>query len=187
MALFANTEKTTSFENTGRQEIVPDGTELLLNIAGVSVEPAASFPSGDSVNEHVKILLHSVGEGKYKDFMFNHKLHINDNDSKKRDRALKFLMAYDQNCKGDLVKQDEQGVNIIDSLILGRALNGGSIVGTIGLIPADVNRPGSQDNNFIRSIKPANKAANVGSAVQSAPATQQSSLSSDNFDEDIPF
>jgi hypothetical protein len=190
MGLFTGIERSTEFASGGIQKLIPEGTVLLCNIASVSIEPATQYN-----NEHIKIALHVVEKGEYKDFVVNHKIQVNDDNAEKREKALKLLLTYDTNCKGALAKADDEGKDILDGLVLSRALNGGSVMATFDTWSMDGSDGVTRTGNWVRKISPAPKSvraqdAAIEKAAQSAeaaPVAQSTAELSGRDDQDIPF
>lgn len=179
-------EQVTEFANTGIQPLIPAGTQLLCAIAGATWEDATNFD-----NEYINIMLHVVQRGDYKDFIVNHKLRVNDNEPKKKDKALKMLMAYDTNCKGGLLATDKAGKKITDA-VLARALNGGEIVATFDVWEQEGNDGVLRTGNWVRAIGPKPKSIQAqDAAIQKQADGQQPAQThipaDDDYNDDIPF
>lgn len=178
----------------GFQPIMPAGTRVLCNIAGIEIEPADDYGN----NEHIVIELHIVERGEFYDFTNNHKLHINDNKSTKRDKARNMLLSYDKKCRGELLQLAQQGKNIIDQNVLSRALNGGQVLAEFDVWDRDIKdgdnkiigtEPGG---NWVRGIYPVPADNNVQEQAigkqptQTAPVQQQQAANAP-YQDDIPF
>ena len=175
----------------GLQPLIPVGTKLLCAIASVEVEPEDDYGN----NEHVVIMLHVTERGEYKDFTVNHKLHVNDDKAKKADKARETLLAYDANCKGELLKKAKAGQNIMDAATLSLALNGGEVTAEFDVWemkrqerennkfvfddngdPVMVTRTG----NWVRGIYPVTKDNNIEEQAEIQPPTQTAPIDDDD-------
>ena len=168
----------------GLQPLIPVGTKLLCAIASVEVEPEDDYGN----NEHVVIMLHVTERGEYKDFTVNHKLHVNDDKAKKADKARETLLAYDANCKGELLKKARAGQNIMDAATLSLALNGGEVMTEFDVWEMERqerdknNKPVFDDDgepvmvkfsgNWVRGIYPITKDNNIEEQAKTQQPTQ---------------
>ena len=168
----------------GLPPLIPVGTKLLCAIASVEVEPEDDYGN----NEHVVIMLHVTERGEYKDFTVNHKLHVNDDKAKKADKARETLLAYDANCKGELLKKARAGQNIMDAATLSLALNGGEVMTEFDVWEMERqerdknNKPVFDDDgepvmvkfsgNWVRGIYPITKDNNIEEQAKTQQPTQ---------------
>lgn len=196
MSFFTKTDgtavkKTKTVEVGGFQKLIPEGTQLQCAIA------AAVWAPEDSRNaQHVDITLHVTEQGDYRNFKVHHKLHVLDPEAKKRDRSLDMLMAYDENCKGELQKADAAGVPLIgNNTLLARALNGGQVVATFDVWETENQRTGEMmSGNWVRAIQPMpKKEQEIAASIEAKAQTQQpvetyrEPGSDDDFGDDIDF
>ena len=191
-------EVSDSFTNTGVQPLIPAGTEVLVAIASSEWVAAKEYANGDVNPGGIKISLHVLSRGPYKDFMVNDNLKMFDDDSKKAKKAETKLMTYDRLCKGLLAKAKAAGRDIIDDdSLLERALNGGELLATFYVWELTGNDGVQRSGNWIRSIGPKpkhlqaeNKAierkAKSQPPVQAANTAPEPAID-DEFDDDIPF
>lgn len=175
-------ESINSFENGGRQEIIPTGTQLLCDIVG------AKWAESDGYNSrHIVIDLLVVQSGRYQYYTVKHKLHVNDLTDKKKDKALQMLMAYDTLCKGYLVKADAAGKEITDA-VLAKALVGGEVVATFDVWETERADGTTMSGNWVRAIGPKSKLEQAKDKQVMAKAKQVAEESgTDDFDDEIPF
>ena len=179
--------KSTTFENSGIAKVIPNNTQLLCCVAGAVWVEESTMKSGDVIPRHIKIQLHIVQPGEFKDELKDHKLHVDALDNKRADKARKFLAAYDE-LAGSKLRSLKNPKQIEDSRILHRALAGVELVATFGLIPGEdyVNRDGiavkGRDNNWVMKIAP--KPAKLQEEDKAIIAKEENY---DDFDDTIPF
>lgn len=171
-------EATTSYESTGFQDIIPDGTQLHANILESTWESATKY-----ANQLIKITWYITERGAYSGFLVSQKLHINDDKLSKSDKAKEMLATIDANCKGELMTLASLNrLTIGDNLQIARALNGGSALLTIAEYSMDRDDGTKNTGNWVRAISPVAKAqkAEDKAIIEKAPA--------DDFDdENFPF
>ncbi len=112
---------------SGLQTIIATGTRLATTVCEVTIEPENDYGN----NKHLKIIHHVTDKGYFKDHQVAHKLHIFDDDSKKRDKARETLLTYDKFGSGNILKKlKEVGAKKVldnDSFLI-RELCGTSLV-----------------------------------------------------------
>jgi len=186
-------EQTDSFENSGSQPVIPEGTQLHADVIESSWEPETNFNK-----EHILVRWFITEKGKYNGFIVKHKLQVFDDTvlksgETKGDKAKKMLMAIDTNHKGELNKlvntnKFEQG----DNLQLSRALNGASAIITLAVY--DIASTTGGDNvtgNWVRGVSPVSKEQkqedkHIEQQAQRQPSSN-ATPNNDEFDENIPF
>lgn len=175
-------EQTTEFVSGGLQPLIPAETQLLCAIAGATWEPETQYKG-----RTVKIMLHVVEKGEYKNFIVNDNLKVFDADPKKADKALNKLMTYDTLCKKRLFAADKAGKDIVDDNgLLARALNGGELVATFDVWELTGSDGVVRTGNWVRSIGPKPKAMQEEDKhIEKQAQSTQEAL--DDFDADIPF
>jgi hypothetical protein len=193
-------EQGTEYVTSGIQSIIPAGTQLLVAIA------SSEWTEPNYYNDGViKIGLHVVERGPYKNHLVYDNLKVTDIDSKKRDRVIKKLLTYDTLCKGMLAKADKAGKSIDgDTSLLERALNGGELMATFDVWEMERPKKDKPDEmeiitgNWIRAIGPKPKKlqdedksikekAKSQSPVHAAKPETITMPAIDDFDDDIPF
>jgi hypothetical protein len=196
MSFFINSngeqiEQGTEFITSGIQPLIPSGTKLLVAIASSEWTEPNNFNDGA-----VKIGLHVVERGPYKDFLVYDNLKVTDADSKKRDKAIKKLLTYDTLCSGLLAKADKAGKDIMgDTTLLERALNGGELVATFDVYEFEGSDGVTRSGNWVRAIGPKpNKLQEEDKAIErkaksQAPAqvAKPSQVIHEDLDDDITF
>jgi hypothetical protein len=174
-------EAINKFENSGRQGIIPAGTQLICDIV------AAKWAPADSRNEeHIVIDLFVVQAGQYKGYTVKHKLHVNDLDDKKKDKALRMLMAYDTLCKGLLLKADQAGKEITDA-ILAKALVAGEVCATFDVWETERADGTTMTGNWVRAIGPKSKVEQAKDKKIMEKAKQVAEELDADFEDEIPF
>lgn len=170
-------EQTTEFTNTGLQALIPDGTQLLCAIAGASWEPESQFKG-----KTVKVMLHVIQAGKFKDFIVNDSLKLFDNKASVADKALEKLMCYDAICSGQLYAADKNGKPIQDNNeLLARALNGGEVLVTFAEYSIDRDDGTKITGNWVRGINAKPKSAPKAAAPVINYASEDDALADVNF------
>jgi hypothetical protein len=172
-------EPTTSYENSGFQAIIPDGTQLHANILEATWEEATQY-----ANQLIKITWYIVEKGAYNGFLINQKLHLNDNKASKADKAKEMLATIDANCKGALMKLAQAGKLVEgDNMQLARALNGGSALLIVAEYEMDRDDGTKMQGNWIRKVSPvAKKQADEDKAI-----IDKEPIEDIDFDDDIQF
>jgi hypothetical protein len=181
-------EQSESFESSGLQKLIPEGTELLCAVVSATWEPETTYK-----NKTVLVLLHVLEKGQYKDFIIKDSIKVFDDKPSKADAAKTKLLAYDSMGKGLLYKHAKAGKDFEDdSATLGRALIGVEVMATF----AEYDMPSSNggDNitgNWVRKIAPKPKAlqredAHIERQAKSQPNAPVHDVNAD-FDDDIEF
>jgi hypothetical protein len=146
-------EPTTSYEASGFQAIIPDGTQLHANILEATWEEKTQY-----ANQLIKITWYIVEKGAYNGFLINQKLHLNADKASKADKAKEMLATIDTNCKGALMKLAQAGKLVEgDNMQLARALNGGSALLTVAEYEMDRDDGSKMTGNWIRAVSPVAK------------------------------
>jgi hypothetical protein len=172
-------EATTSYENSGFQAIIPDGTQLHANILESSWEPETKY-----AKELIKITWYITERGAYNGFLVSQKLHINDSKASKSDKSREMLATIDANCKGELMKlAAADRLTTGDNAQLARALNGGSALLTIAEYEMDRDDGSKMVGNWVRAVSPVAKKQ---SAEDKAIESKAASLD-EYYDDEIPF
>lgn len=182
--------KTNTFENSGLPKVIPNNTQLLCCVAGAEWVERSFLKTGEEIPRHIKIQLHIIQPGEFKDELKDHKLHVDALDSKKADKARKFLAAYDELAGGKL-RSLKNPVQIEDSKILHRALAGVELIATFGLIEGNeyTTNDGTvrkgRDNNWVMKIapKPVKLQEEDKHILEQAKKAQED----DDYEDDIPF
>jgi len=178
---------TNSFENSGRQQLIPAGTKLHANILEATWEDATQY-----TNQHVLISWYITEQGKYQGFVVKQKIHTFDSNSSKTNKAKKMLMAIDINCKGLLAKAAESGKLVIgDNGQLARALGGGAALITVDVYeiestnidPATGELYPPRTGNWVRAVGPVAKKQ----AQEDKHIEEQAEKKDDDYDDEIPF
>ena len=184
--------KSNTFENSGLAKVIPNNTQLLCCIAGAEWVEQSFLRSGEEIPRHIKIQLHIIQPGEFKDELKDHKLHVDALDSKKADKARKFLAAYDELAGGKL-RSLKNPVQIEDSKILHRALAGVELIATFGLIEGSEYTTSEgevrkgRDNNWVMKIAPKTAKLQKEDKRIMAQAAKQPQASDDYDDFDAPF
>lgn len=186
--------RTTTFENSGLSKVIPNNTQLLCCVSGAEWIEQSFLKNGDEIPRHIKIQLHIIQPGEFKDELKDHKLHVDAIDSKKADKARKFLAAYDELAGGKLrsLKNPKQ---IEDSRILHRALAGVELIATFGLIEgneyttSDGEVKKGRDNNWVMKIAPKpEKLQEEDKRIMAQKKNQPNQPEANDYDDDdIPF
>jgi len=172
-------EATTSYENSGFQAIIPDGTQLHANILEATWEEKTQY-----ANQLIKITWYITDKGAYNGFLINQKLHLNDNKASKADKAKEMLATIDTNCKGQLMKLAQSGKLVEgDNMQLARALNGGSALLTVAEYEMDRDDGTKMAGNWIRAVSPVAKKQ----AAEDKAIIDKEPIEDIDFDDDIPF
>lgn len=176
-------EATTSYENSGIQAIIPEGSQLHANILEATWEEATQF-----ANQLIKITWYITEKGKYNGFLINQKLHINDDKASKADKAKEMLATIDANCKGALMKlASAEKLVEGDNMQLARALNGGAALLTVAEYDMPSNTGGDNiKGNWVRAVSPVAKAQ---AKEDKAIISKEPELFINDLDneDDIPF
>jgi hypothetical protein len=146
-------EATTSYENSGIQAIIPDGSQLHANILEATWEEKTQH-----ANQLIKITWYITDKGAYNSFLINQKLHLNDSKASKADKAKEMLATIDANCKGALMKLAAAGKLVEgDNMQLARALNGGSALLTVAEYSMKRDDGTEMVGNWVRAVSPVAK------------------------------
>lgn len=196
-------EQSNTFENSGIQAIIPDGTRLHANILEATWEEESQY-----LNQLILIKWYMTEKGQYNGFIVNQKIAvISDKDSKKgatdkvrvseskADKAKEMLMAIDSNCKGELFKLAQAGkFEIGNNMQLARALAGGSALITAAVYEMESTNINPETGelypprvgNWIRAVSSVSKAQKQEDKHIEKQAEQQKNVD-DIEDDDLPF
>lgn len=187
----------------GFQEDIPNNTKLLCNVAEVTLEPGDTYNDTPKYNEHFLVKHHVVEVGEYKDFIVNHKLHVFDDDAKKRDKARETLLVYDKFGNGkilDAIKKGKGEEALKNINFIARELCGVGLVSEMNkwempikfrddnneLQPAldDNGQPKMRTGNNVKSIFP--KSSHIAQEDKQI-IEKAKEQPEDPFEDDIPF
>lgn len=184
--------RTNTFENNGLTKLIPNNTQLLCCVAGAEWVERSFLKTGEEIPRHIKIQLHIIQPGEFKDELKEHKLHVDALDSKRADKARNFLAAYDE-LAGSKLRSLKNPKQIEDSKILHRALAGVELIATFGLIEGSEYTTSTgevkkgRDNNWVMKIEPKPAKLQEEDKHIMAQAAKQPQAEDDYDDDDIPF
>jgi len=175
-------EPTRSFENTGIQKLIPEGTQLLANVLEAKWAESTSFK-----NQHIVINWMIVEKGEYNGFIIKHSLEVCADDTKKQDKAKTMLMTIDTLCKGKLAKLAKAGkFELGNSVQLADAIVGGSAVITLREYEMKRDDGSTMTGNWVGKVQePPAKIRREDAAIERKAAEQPNAPESDGFDD--PF
>jgi len=179
-------EQTDSFENSGTQPIIPEGTQLHASVLESSWEPETNFNK-----EHIKIVWYITEKGKYNGFLINQKVKVFDESSKTSDKAKTMLMAIDTNAKGELNKLANLGkFEPGNNTQLSRALNGSNSLITVAVYSMDRDDGTKNEGNWVRGVAPVSKAQRQEDKQVERQAQQKApepAMANYDYEDSIPF
>ena len=123
MSYFEEIEESEEGFNPNERLLIPDNTQLRCVIAAVKWENTNERTAEVDGKRYISVSVMVDEKGKYFTQLVDHKLYIESNDVKKKNRALRFLSAYDSLAKGKLRVADKEGREFTDR-VLAHALNG---------------------------------------------------------------
>ncbi len=135
----------------GKRELIPDGNELLCQVSGAEWIDEKTYQDGTTAPRYLKVQLHIIEPGKYKDRIEPHNIRLNDTKESKADKHRKMLAVYDTLSGGKL---RALGAKIDDSNSIERAMVGIKAVVKFGAMEKDRDgNPVEFPNNFVQAVK----------------------------------
>ena len=193
-------EQTTEFVAGGIQPLIPEDTQLHVEIVAATWEEPTTWKK-----KRIELQLYVVHPGMYCNFVVKDTIKLFDDKIKVVDKAKQKLNTYDTLCKGLLRKAMAAGKNIEDDNgLLKRALVGCGLMATFGIWEMEREDGTVMNGNLVKkiealpkSIKQEDKAiikqaANQPNSPQNAqfkdPVNMNGASSDPDWDDDsIPF
>lgn len=159
-----------NFEIGGSSELIPEGTKVRACITEAGWK---EYQGARYIN-----LRWDVVDGEFKKRVIFHKIRVEEDDPKKRDRALMMLAAIDANCGGKLAQIDGEP----SDMDLTKALANKPVVIRLGVWEKE-----GKSGNWVQAVEGSAKKPAASKPASSAPAKKEPETKEDLDDVDIPF